>query len=89
MFPLDTNLVRRNLSNITVNLNAVTAKFFQRSKTHIRCEHRLFISKLETARFVFFFLHSSFVQEYADSSNQRDFFRLGLISLRIYPIKSV
>ena len=89
MFPLDTNLVCRNLSNITVNLNAVTAKFFQRSKTHIRCEHRLFIGKLETDRFVFFFLHSSFVLEYAESSNQRDFLPLGLLSLRIYLIKSV
>ena len=50
--------------------------------------HRLFIRKLETDSFVFF--SSRFIlQEYADSSNQRDLFLLGSLALRIRPIKSV
>ena len=47
------------------------------SKLKIFCtsNHRLFISRLETASFAFFFLHGSFFLEYADSLNQRNFFR--------------
>ena len=39
----------------------------------LKSEQRLFIGRLETESFVFF-LHGSFVLEYSDSSNQRDFF---------------
>ena len=49
---------------------------------------RLFISRLETDSFVFFSSQFIFL-EYADSSNQRDFFLLGSLALRICPIKSV
>ena len=50
--------------------------------------HRLFISRLETDRFVFFSSLFIFL-EYADSSNQRDFLLLGSLALRICLIKSV
>ena len=51
--------------------------------------HRLFISRLETVSFVLFFSSLFIFLEYADSSNQRDFFLLGSLALRICPIKSV
>ena len=47
-----------------------------------------FTGRLETDRFVYF-LHSAFVLEYADSSNQRDIFLHGSFVLRICPVKSV
>ena len=50
--------------------------------------HRLFINRLETDSFVFFSSRFSFL-DYAGSSNQRDFFLLGSLALRICPIKSV
>ena len=36
-----------------------------------------------------FFLHGTFVLEYTDLSNQRDFFHYSSLVLRICPIKSV
>ena len=57
------------------------------SKT-VQSEHGiLFLDRKLTV--LSFFLCSSFVLEYADSSNQRDFFLRGSLVLRICPIKSV
>ena len=36
--------------------------------------HRLFINRLKTVSFVFFFLRGTFLLQYADLFNQRDFF---------------
>ena len=54
----------------------------------VEFHRRLFNSRQETDNWSLF-LHGSFVLEYADSSNQRDFFLYGLLVLRICPIKSV
>ena len=51
-------------------------------------DHKLIISRLKTDSFDFFF-HGLFALEYADSSNQCDFFLYDSLVLRLCPIKSV
>ena len=47
------------------------------------------MSRRKIDSFVFFFIHGSFVLEYVDLSNQRDFFCLGSLVLETCAIKSV